>query len=314
MFIGGFISRLLNSNPQIISALKEQQPTSDLPLTLQERYRKYLSESENTPINNDSAIGGLLGRFLKGSGVAVPQSGSTSTNDVLYNLYRKNLEGKADGGRIGYAKGKRVKSSIDKLLENLNKKTQGKKSMESVNPKTGEVTIPKKPIKRAEEPTGVTVMDPEPDTIDEKAIKNVKAGQGSFTKQHVLERIIQSTIDANPTDEYVQTTFPNFIKELRANPELAKNENVWNNLTQGIPENKRLVVYGDDTVDFFSQGENLPRAMQQTQDLSNTYGISMEEATRIKQMEPTDQVMEIKKLEILKKRTEQAEGGIAGLI
>jgi hypothetical protein len=223
-------------------------------------------------------------------------------------------EEKTDGGRIGYAKGKRVKSSIDKLIDQLNKKTQGKKSMESVNPKTGEVTIPKKPIKRAEEPTGVTVMDPEPDTIDEKAIKNVKAGQGSFTKQHVLERIIQSTIDANPTDEYVQTTFPNFIKELRANPELAKNENVWNNLTQGIPENKRLVVYGDDTVDFFSQGEDLPRAMQQTQELSNTYGISMEEATRIKQMEPTDQVMEIKKLEVLKKRTEQAEGGIAGLI
>jgi hypothetical protein len=223
-------------------------------------------------------------------------------------------EEKADGGRIGYAKGKRVKSSIDKLINQLNKKTQGKKSMESVNPKTGEVTVPKKPIRKAEEPTGVTVMDPEPDTIDEKAIKNVKAGQGSFTKQHVLERIIQSTIDANPTDEYVQTTFPNFIKELRANPELAKNENVWNNLTQGIPENKRLVVYGDDTVDFFSQGEDLPRAMQQTQELSNTYGISMEEATRIKQMEPTDQVMEIKKLEVLKKRTEQAEGGIAGLI
>jgi hypothetical protein len=223
-------------------------------------------------------------------------------------------EEKADGGRIGYAKGKRVKSSIDKLIDQLNKKTQGKKSMESVNPKTGEVTIPKKPIKRAEEPTGVTVMDPEPDTIDEKAIKNVKAGQGNFTKQHVLERIIQSTIDANPTDEYVQTTFPNFIKELRANPELAKNENVWNNLTQGIPENKRLVVYGDDTVDFFSQGEDLPKAMQQTQELVDTYGISMQEASRIKQMEPTDQVMEIKKLEVLKKRTEQAEGGIAGLI
>jgi hypothetical protein len=34
--------------------------------------------------------------------------------------------------------------------------------MESVNPKTGEVTIPKKPIKRTEEPTGMTtVMDVE---------------------------------------------------------------------------------------------------------------------------------------------------------
>jgi hypothetical protein len=87
------------------------------------------------------------------------------TYDELGNLIKKGLdepEGKADGGRIGYAKGKRVKSSIDKLLENLNKKTQGKKSMESVDPKTGEVTVPKKPIRRAEEPTGTTVMDQEP--------------------------------------------------------------------------------------------------------------------------------------------------------
>jgi hypothetical protein len=34
--------------------------------------------------------------------------------------------------------------------------------MESVNQKTGEVTVPKKPIRRAEEPTGTTTMDPEP--------------------------------------------------------------------------------------------------------------------------------------------------------
>jgi hypothetical protein len=102
------------------------------------------------------------------------------TYDELGNLIKKGPdepEGKADGGRIGYAKGKRVKSSIDKLLENLNKKTQGEKSMESVNPKTGEVTVPKKPIKRAEEPTGVTVMDPEPNIIDEKSITKNKSRQ-----------------------------------------------------------------------------------------------------------------------------------------
>jgi hypothetical protein len=100
------------------------------------------------------------------------------TYDELGNLIKKGTdepEGKADGGRIGYAKGKRVKSSIDKLINQLNKKTQGKKSMESVNPKTGEVTIPKKPIKRAEEPTGVTVMDVEPEIVDERAIKKTKS-------------------------------------------------------------------------------------------------------------------------------------------
>jgi hypothetical protein len=317
-FIGGFIKPLIARLKGVVSPVQPTPSTPEIPLTLLERYQKYLSEAQSpTTVNTDGGFSSIIGKLL--SKVASPQ-GTSTPNDQLYSLYKKNLEQKADGGRIGYAKGKRVKSSIDKLIDQLNKKTQGKKSMESVNPKTGEVTVPKKPIRRAEEPTGVTVMDPEPDIVDERSIKvktaetPSKAGQGTFTKQHVLERIIQSTIDANPTDEYVQTTFPNFIKELRANPELAKNENVWNNLTQGIPENKRLVVYGDDTVDFFSQGEDLPRAMQQTQDLSNTYGISMEEATRIKQMEPTDQVMEIKKLEVLKKRTEQAEGGIAGLL
>jgi hypothetical protein len=102
------------------------------------------------------------------------------TYDELGNLIKKGTdepEGKADGGRIGYAKGKRVKSQIDKLLEQLNKKTQGKKSMESVNPKTGEVTVPKKPIRKAEEPTGVTVMDPEPNIIDEKSITKNKSRQ-----------------------------------------------------------------------------------------------------------------------------------------
>jgi hypothetical protein len=86
-------------------------------------------------------------------------------------------EEKADGGRIGYSKGKRVKSSVDKLLEKLNTKLSKKTSMESVDPKTGEVTIPKKPIRRAEEPTGVTVMDPEPEIVDERSITKNKSRQ-----------------------------------------------------------------------------------------------------------------------------------------
>jgi len=193
----------------------------------------------------------------------------------------------ATGGRVGFAAG--TPKKILDLIAKANKELSKKKSMESMNPKTGELTIPKDPIKLAEEP---------------------KAGEGKFTKQQILEKIIQKTIETNPTDEYIQTTFPNFIKEIRANPELANNENVWKTFTQDFPENKRLVVYGDDTVDFFTKGEDLPKGMQQTQELSNTYGISMKEARRIKQMEPEDQVMEIKKLQVLKKRTEQAEGGL----
>ena len=102
------------------------------------------------------------------------------TYDELGNLIKKGPdepEGKAEGGRIGYAKGKRVKSSIDKLIDQLNKKTKGKKSMESVDPKTGEVTVPKKPIRRAEEPTGMTTMDVEPEIVDERSIKKTKSRQ-----------------------------------------------------------------------------------------------------------------------------------------
>lgn len=75
-------------------------------------------------------------------------------------------------------------------------------------------------------------------------------------------------------------------------------------------KNKRLVVYGDDTADFFTKGENLPEGMKQTEDLINTYGISMEEARRIKQNGTHRSSMEIKKLQVLKTRNQNAEGGL----
>jgi hypothetical protein len=350
---------------------------------------------------------------------ALEEKGIKSTPEVeevpegiVIPFKKKPPEEFAEGGitRTKFASGGKGKKVLD-IIKNANKKLKGKKSMETVNPKTGEVTVPDEFVitaekqtkeftddemidyikkykeegptleeftKRINEETGsnftpkqlerahrikvayphstpivdsqgnfiggglynppldVSISDRE--TLTESIVKTrkakglsvpkkyqkelksaevvetpetlPKAGEGRFTKQHVLERIMQSTIDANPTDEYVQKTFPNFIKEIRANPELANNENVWKTFTQDFPENKKLVVYGDDTVDFFTKGENLPEGMKQTQELSNTYGISMEEAMRIKQMEPEDQVMEIKKLEVLKSRTQNAEGGL----
>ena len=99
-------------------------------------------------------------------------------------------EGKAQGGIIGYAlggrtgfnKGKRV---LD-LIAEANKKLKGKKSMESVNPKTGEVTVPKEPIKPAE---GITVMDQEPDIVDEKSIlKNKKTDKSrQLTREEISD-------------------------------------------------------------------------------------------------------------------------------
>jgi hypothetical protein len=305
--------------------------------------------------------------------------------------------------RSKFASGGKGKKVLD-IIADANKKLKGKKSMEKVNPKTGEVTVPDEFVTTAEKQTkeftddemiayikkykeegptleeftkrineqtgsnftpeqlkrvyGIKIAYPHSTPIIDSQGKYIggglynppldvsisdretltesimqtrkakglkvpkkyqketteivetpetlpKAGEGRFTKQQVLEKIIQKTIDANPTDEYVQTTFPNFIKEIRANPELANNENVWKTFTQDFPDNKRLVVYGDDTVDFFTKGENLPEGMRQTQELANTYGISMQEASRIKQMEPEDQVMEIKKLEVLKSKPQK---------
>jgi len=344
---------------------------------------------------------------------ALEEKGIKSTPEVeevpegiVIPFKKKPPEEFAEGGitRTKFASGGKGKKVLD-IIKNANKKLKGKKSMETVNPKTGEVTVPDEFVttaekqtkeftddemisyikkykeegptleeftKRINEETGsnftpeqlkraygikiayphstpivdsqgkyiggglynppldVSISDTEKLTesimqtrkakgldVPEKTTEIVgtpetlpKAGEGKFTKQQVLERILQSTIDANPTDEYVQKTFPNFIKEIRAKPELANNENVWKTFTQDFPENKRLVVYGDDTVDFFTKGENLPEGMKQTEELADTYGISMQEAMRIKQMEPTDQVMEIKKLQILKSRNLNAEGGL----
>jgi len=347
-----------------------------------------------------------IAKALEEKGIKSTPEVEEKLEGIVIPFKKKPPEEFAEGGitRTKFASGGKGKKVLD-IIKNANKKLKGKKSMETVNPKTGEVTVPDEFVttaekqtkeftddemiayikkykeegptleeftKRINEETGsnftpeqlkraygikiayphstpivdsqgkyiggglynppldVSISDTEKLTesimqtrkakgldVPEKTTEIVgtpetlsKAGEGKFTKQQVLERILQSTIDANPTDEYVQTKFPNFIKEIRANPELAKSENVWKTFTQDFPENKKLVVYGDDTVDFFTKGENLPEGMKQTQELSNTYGISMEEAMRIKQMEPTDQVMEIKKLQILKSRNLNAEGGL----
>jgi hypothetical protein len=392
-----------------------------------------------------AVAGGVGLEYLAEKTTPQIEGGTQQSLGLDYLTGMETSEGYANGGRIGFQKGtipKMLEFLIEKLsvekgfnkglLERakpkaiqdlyvnqfgslptaeeianiVNKELKGKKSMETVNPKTGEVTVSTEPVKTAEKqtkeftddemiayikkykeegptleeftkkinketgsnftpeqlkrvygikiayphstpiidnqgkyiggalynpPLDVSISDTETLTksiVQTRKAKGLsvpkkyqeelksaevvetpetppKAGEGRFTKQQVLEKIIQSTIQANPTDEYIQKTFPNFIKEIRAKPELANNENVWKTFTQDFPENKRLVVYGDDTVDFFTKGENLPEGMKQTVDLADTYGISMQEARRIKQMEPTDQVMEIKKLKVLKNKTQK---------
>jgi hypothetical protein len=223
-----------------IEALQNPQTTTqqpEIPLTLNQRYNKYLSAA------------------------------GSETGDELYKSYRANLDKKADGGRIGYAKGKRVKSSIDKLLENLNKKTQGKKSMESVDPKTGEVTVPKKPIRRAEEPTGTTVMDPEPETIDERAIpkkeylksKTLQELQKEYKKVLARYEGAMGVLDPNTKD------FEGFKKEVQRLSKIGDD-------IKAEYQTKKTVMEKTPLSDFEQIQANYRRASNAAEEIFPDYG------------------------------------------
>jgi hypothetical protein len=142
----------------------------------------------------------------------------------------------------------------------------------------------------------------------------IKAGEGMFTKaQYLIERI-KNAIKGNPDDKYVQETFPNFIKELEANPDLAKNENVFKELGGDLPEGQKIVVYGDDTLDFFTESSG-PQNIKKIDRFMEKHGLSRDKALEIMKMEPDDQVMELTKRKFLKqKRTDNADGGRIGML
>ena len=141
-----------------------------------------------------------------------------------------------------------------------------------------------------------------------------KPGQGKFTKAEYLIQRLKNTIKDSPDDKYVQETFPNFIKELKANPDLAKNENVFKELGGDLPKDQQIVVYDDDTLDFFRQTEFGPHNIEGVTRFHEKHPfLTREEAVKISKMEPNDQVMELTKLRHLsKKKTDNAEGGIIG--
>jgi hypothetical protein len=145
-------------------------------------------------------------------------------------------------------------------------------------------------------------------------LKKSKAGEGKFTKAQVLIERLKNTIKEQPNDKYVQENFPNFIKEIEAKPELADDANVQEafGLTDlSETPDQRLVEYPDGTLDFYTKGNQ--GGMESVQSLIDELGISQEEALRIKQLEPEDQILEITKLRTLKNKPKKAEGGLIGL-
>ena len=81
-----------------------------------------------------------------------------------------------------------------------------------------------------------------------------------------------------------------------------------------LPKNQQFVVYGDDTVDFFTQTKFGPHNIASKKAFHQKHPyLTEKEAIKISTMEPTDQVMELKRLEILR-RTKNASGGLAEML
>ena len=159
-----------------------------------------------------------------------------------------------------------------------------------------------------------------PDFADGGRVGFMAGGIGRFTKAEVLIQRLLNTIkeSKDKTDDlsvYVNETFPGFVKEIKANPKLAENEQVWKTLGIDLPSDQRLVVHSDDTVDFFTQTKFGPHNIKNVEKFMAEHPfLSKEDALRILKMEPEDRVLEITRLQVLNNRTKNAHGGLAKIL
>ena len=244
---------------------------------------------------------------------------------------------KANGGRIGYKVGKKViKEGVPSLIKKVNKllgkdtvttadtlpvpqKTLDRDLFSEANKKFNKSTTPEseKIVGDILEETDINSLFDADGKLNKDAVLNAATKtqvqqEGKFTKAEYLIKRLENTIKESPDDKYVKETFPNFIKELKDNPELAKNENVFKELGGGLPEGQQIVVYGDDSVDFFTQKSG-PGNIDRLKKLMAKHNISREKALKIMKMEPNDQVMELKMLEVANRKL-NATGGLASML
>ena len=140
-------------------------------------------------------------------------------------------------------------------------------------------------------------------------------GMGKFSKSDVLLKMFETTAK-NTKSANTKKRFLNFIKEMKAKPELANDPQVWNFFTKGLPKNQRFVVHSDDTVDFWTQSKFGPHNIKTTDKFIKKHPhLSRDEAVRIQNMEPEDQILEMKRLETIadRSRTKNATGGRVSL-
>jgi hypothetical protein len=105
-------------------------------------------------------------------------------------------KGYADGERIGFKAGGGKK--ILDLINKANKELKGKKSMETVNPKTGEVTVPKEPVKTVEEPRtlGGLPIDERSANISDEIDKLRASGINSLENEKKLNKLSLEFVDS----------------------------------------------------------------------------------------------------------------------
>jgi len=153
----------------------------------------------------------------------------------------------------------------------------------------------------------------------------VKAGKGQFTKAEYLIQRLRNTIKENPDDAYVQENFPNFIKEIEANPDLAKNENVFRELGGDLPSDQKITVYDDDTLDFARLKPTKSFRLNKEQ-FQKDFNVSDEEVEKILALSPEEQQkvlqeyidkdfgqqIELSDFDVTDKEP-NAQGGIVGL-
>jgi len=246
--------------------------------------------------------------------------------DILLDFDPKGRKPNAFGGfnRVGYAEGPenpKKKKGIIKAIKKIPRLGKLVGGLETIMSKFGPDAIGtledfyKKgklkldPNVKKYQDDKKAVFDFQKRQLDKtEADANREMRKGKFTAAEVLLQRLKNTLK-NEKDPYVQETFPNFIKEIEANPKLAEDPKVQEAFgLRDLPENQRLVEYDDGTFDFYTQGSK--KGMGSVKALADEFGISMEEAMKIKTMEPEDQILEIERRRALNKRKLNAEGGL----
>jgi hypothetical protein len=179
-------------------------------------------------------------------------------------------EGYANGGRISFSTGGGKK--ILDLIAEINKKLKGKKSMETVNPKTGEVTTPKEPVKTAESKSTYKPGDPiteenfgsSPFAPSQKTLDNLKKAR-EMTRGMSLEEEMNMILNQYDKSMFIKNeqgvvdvTNPQNIQKMalllkRDHPELYRRLEAQTTMTPTIEEFKQT---NPKAYDDFSKSTN----------------------------------------------------------